>query len=178
MKQKVVWRGIILLVAATFVLSACSGNAGQPTFVQPSERPAKPGVEGTVWVADEEGNSITVIDAATNEVLTTLDGIEGPHNLQVAPDGKSVWAVSGHEALAVMIDAATYKVHGVVPMGMEPAHVILSPDGKTAYATNGGDNSVTVIDVETMTAITSIPVGEYPHGNAPARMESGFMSPM
>ena len=28
------------------------------------------GVEGTIWVADESGNSITVIDAATSKVVT------------------------------------------------------------------------------------------------------------
>ncbi len=47
MKQPIIWRVIIPLLAATVVLSACSGNASQP----------KAGVEGTVWVADEEGNT-------------------------------------------------------------------------------------------------------------------------
>ena len=41
-------------------------------------------VSGTVWVANEAGNSITAIDASTNRVLTTLSGIKGPHNLQAA----------------------------------------------------------------------------------------------
>src|SRR3972149_2831899 len=69
-------------------------------------------VEGTVWVANEYGNSITAIDASTNQAVATLTGIEGPHNIQAAPDGRSVWAVSGHGALAAMIDAATCQVHG------------------------------------------------------------------
>lgn len=30
---------------------------------------------GTIWVANEEGNSLSVIDAATNSVVTTLTGI-------------------------------------------------------------------------------------------------------
>lgn len=158
MKPSVLWRAGILIVAATIVLSACGSLAG----------PTKQGIGGAVWVADEEGNSITVINAATNQVITTLNGIEGPHNLQVAPDGETVWAVSGHEALAVMIDAHNYKIHGVVPTGMEPAHIVLSPDGKTAYATDGGDNTVTVIDVDSMTDVATIPVGEYPHGLRPS----------
>ncbi|MCC6611863.1 MAG: multicopper oxidase domain-containing protein [Anaerolineae bacterium] len=125
-------------------------------------------IQGTVWVADEFGNSITVIDASTNEVVTTLAGIEGPHNLQVAPDGKTVWAVSGHDSTAVLVDAQTYELIGTVPTGEHPAHVILSPDGKTAYVTNSEDNTVTAIDVMTMTAVATIPVGEYPHGLRPS----------
>lgn len=125
-------------------------------------------IQGTVWVADEFGNSITVIDASTSEVITTFTGIEGPHNLQVSPDGESVWAVSGHDSTAVQIDARTYNVLATIPTGAQPAHVILTPDGSTAYVTNSEDNSVTAIDVAGTTTIATIPVGEYPHGLRPS----------
>ncbi len=95
-------------------------------------------------------------------------GIAGPHNLQVAPDGKNVWVVSGHASLALMIDASTFTVHGALPTSEEPALIIVTPDSKTAYATNGGDNTVTAIAVDTMKVITTIPVGEYPHGLRPS----------
>ncbi len=78
MRSSVLWRVGVLVVAATIALSACSGKAS----------PTDKGIGGAVWVADEEGNSITVINAATNRVITTLNGIESAHNLQVAPDGK------------------------------------------------------------------------------------------
>lgn len=124
-------------------------------------------VEGTVWVAEEEANSLVAIDASTNEVVARLTGIEGPHNVQVAPDGESVWAVSGHESLALML-GPDYTLHGVAPTGKDPAHVVVTPDGRTAYATNGTDNSVTVIDTESMEVVATIPVGEYPHGLRPS----------
>lgn len=71
MKRPVIGRVIVLLLAATIVLSACSGNANQstasqPTAIQPMASQLEADVIGTVWVANEEGNSITVIDAATN----------------------------------------------------------------------------------------------------------------
>ena len=53
----------------------------------------------------------------------------GPHNVQVAPDGKTVWATS-HDNEVVMIDAKSYKVRGRLPVGKEPAHVVLTPDGR------------------------------------------------
>ena len=46
-------------------------------------------------------------DAATNQVLTTGTGIAGPHNVQVSPDGTSIWVVSGHDAVAAMLDSAS-----------------------------------------------------------------------
>jgi YVTN family beta-propeller protein len=125
-------------------------------------------VQGTVWVADEYGNSLTVIDASTNQSVTLLTGVEGPHNLQVAPDGQNVWAVSGHQNLAFTVDPSTYGPAGTVPVGDEPAHIVLTPDGRTAYVTNGDDDTVSAIDVASMRVIATIPVGEYPHGLRPS----------
>ncbi|HEX2911012.1 MAG TPA: beta-propeller fold lactonase family protein [Chloroflexia bacterium] len=151
------------------LLTACGDSSKPAASVDPTTSSSHAGmVEGTVWVANESGNSISVIDTASNQILTTLTGVEGPHNLQVSPDGKSVWAVSGHASLAAMIDPVTYKLHGTVPTGKEPAHIVLAPDGKTAYTTNGADNTVTAIDVASMKAIAQIPAGKYPHGLRPS----------
>jgi YVTN family beta-propeller protein len=123
---------------------------------------------GTIWIANEAGNSLNVIDASTQAVVTTLTGIEGPHNVQVAPDGRTVWAVSGHDALAVAIDAQNYSMLGTVPVGNAPAHVIVSPDGSTAWVSNSGDNTVTAIDTRTFTEVVTIAVGDFPHGLRPS----------
>lgn len=71
--------------------------------------PATPALSGAIWVADEAGSSLTVIDAATNKVRTTLTGVPAPHNVQLAPDGKSAWAVLGENAQAVKIDSRTER---------------------------------------------------------------------
>lgn len=157
---------IALLVSAA-LLSACTTNISK-VLTTPAPTPQLKTLTGTVWVADETGNSITVIDASDNKVVTTLTGIEGPHNIQVAPNGKRVWVVSSHESRAVVIDATNYSVLGSVATGKEPAHVVLTPDGKTVYVTNSTKNSVTVIDAEAIKAITTIPVGNSPHGLRPS----------
>jgi YVTN family beta-propeller protein len=125
-------------------------------------------VQGTVWVANEEGNSLTAVDAATQRVVTTLTGVAGPHNIQVAPDGRSVWAISGHDNQALAIDTATYQLLGAAPTGHHPAHIILSPDGRTAYVTNAEDNTVSAIDTASYQTKATIPVGTYPHGLRPS----------
>lgn len=47
-----------------------------------AEEPASAGPDGAVRVANEHGDSITVLDPATGEVIATLTGIDSPHNAQ------------------------------------------------------------------------------------------------
>jgi DNA-binding beta-propeller fold protein YncE len=123
--------GVAVAAAAVVaIVSTTSSDGGDPGSAVAAS-PHDGMVSGTVWVANEDGASLTAIDAARNEVLTTLTGIEGPHNVQVSPDGRNVWAVSGHESQAIMVDAAGFGLHGAVPTGKEPAHVILTPDGRS-----------------------------------------------
>jgi PBP1b-binding outer membrane lipoprotein LpoB len=57
---------LALIAGLALFLSACSGNAPAGSAeVAPEAKPLR----GTVWVADEYGNSITVIDAATTDVV-------------------------------------------------------------------------------------------------------------
>jgi YVTN family beta-propeller protein len=121
-------------------------------------------IVGAIWTANEQGNSLTVVDAATNAVVATLTGIPGPHNIQISPDGQTAWAVSGHEGLAVAVSAQDFTLLGSAPVGNAPAHIIISPDGATAYVSNSGDNTVTVLDTATFTTRATIPTGAFPHG--------------
>lgn len=157
----VVGAGLLGVIAVT----NGSGDEGPDAFRPAAHRNL---VHGTVWVADEDGASLTAIDAASNKVVTTVTGIEGPHNVQVAPDGATVWTVSGHDSLAVAFDARTVGVRGTVGTGRMPAHVVVSPDGTTAYTTNNADGTVSAINVATMKVTATIPVGTGPHGLRPS----------
>lgn len=121
---------------------------------------------GSVWVADEGRDSIVVIDAATNAVAVTLEGITGPHNVQVGPDGAVVYAVS-RAGRVVAIDPDTYRVSAVAPTGRDPAHVIEAPNGKV-YVTNAGDGTVSVYRAGGLTPIGLITLDGMPHGLRPA----------
>lgn len=157
--------GVLLVAGAALVATSGTGNNGQ----QHASASAHQGmVTGTVWVANEAGNSLTAIDATTNTVATTVAGIDGPHNVQVSPDGASLWTVSGHDGYAAMLSARTVDLHGAVPTGAAPAHIVVSTDGATVYATNGGDETVSVIDATTMEHIDAIKVGDGPHGLRPS----------
>ncbi len=136
-----------------------------------------------VYVADEEGNTVSVIDATSFKRIGSIPVGQGPHNVQVAPDGRQVWVTnngepakaahnmpkSEHGAMAGSgeiwaIDTTTDAVAAKVPVGMHPAHVVVTPDGRFAYVANGGENTVSVVDISARRVVDTIPVGASPHG--------------
>ena len=125
---------------------------------------------GKVYIADEEANTVSVMDATSFKKIGSIPVGQGPHNVQVSPDGKWVWVTNNgdpakaaetmpaekmpngeHGAMAGagavwVIDAVTDAVVAKVPVGKHPAHVVAASDGRTAFITNGGDNTVRVLD--------------------------------
>lgn len=141
-----------------------------------------------VYVAEEEGDTVGVLDAASFRKVGSIPVGREPHNVQVSPDGTRAWVTNNgergkpdqeqarkatskrdHEAMASggqvwAIDTATDAVVARIPVGMHPAHVVLTPDGRFAYVTNGGENTVSVVDTTAQRVVATVPVGAYPHG--------------
>lgn len=163
-----------LLAMAQLVMLAAAGSAYAAT--------------GKVYVADEGANTVSVIDAASFKKVGSIPVGQGPHNVQVSPDGKWVWVTnnseptkaaeampaekmpkSGNGAMAGagavwVIDTATDAVTIKIAVGMMPAHVVVAPDGRMAYVANGGENSVSVVDAAAQRVVQTVPVGAMPHG--------------
>jgi YVTN family beta-propeller protein len=113
-----------------------------------------------VWVANEDGDSLTVIDAETDHVTATLTGINGPHNVQVGGTGDEVW-VTGHGGV-IAVDAHGLFPLRVAPAGEHPAHVVQGPDGNV-YVTASGDGTVHRFTPR-LRSSDVIRVGGAPHG--------------
>lgn len=149
-------------VLVTAALVGCSG--GEPDTGSPPGGPGSPAqVSGSVWVADETGDSLTVLDASANTVATTLTGIAGPHNVQVGSNPDIVYATSAASAMVVAIAADTYEVVATARTGPHPAHVIEAPNGKV-YVANSDDGSVSVFRSGNLEPLGRIDVGGMPHG--------------
>ncbi|MFE9773326.1 beta-propeller fold lactonase family protein [Streptomyces sp. NPDC005931] len=157
------------LAAATALVALPESSRKQPSRA-PSAVPAAAHqgmVTGTVWVANEGGDSLTAIDASTNRAVATVKGIPGPHNVQAAPDGRTVWTVSAAD-LVVKLDASRYALLGAAGTGAAPAHVILDGDGGRVYVSNAGDGSVSVFGAQSLARDGAVEVGGGPHGMRPS----------
>jgi YVTN family beta-propeller protein len=113
------------------------------------------------YIALEGEGALAVLDTQSRQVVRRIDltdtvGAESisraPHNVQVAPDGKSVWITAnahghhGHDSDAqapmfppsdqlIVVDPATDMVIrriDIAPMA-HLSHVVISPDGRTAF---------------------------------------------
>ncbi len=131
-----------------------------------------------VYVANEEGGSISVIDLQNDSTatidLTDSTGVKyDPHNVQVAPDGRTVWASgvpedSTHQEQLIVIDAATGVIKARISVGknLDLVHVVLDDESKNAFVSANKGNSVIQVDAATYKMVRTFPLGKEhgPHG--------------
>jgi YVTN family beta-propeller protein len=112
-----------------------------------------------VLQSNAAGDNIHVIDPATNRVTGTIEDIEVPHGLVIAPDGRRVYVTD--EALSTLdvVDSKTLKVIKRIPLSGRPNNVDVSHDGSHVYVgIVVAPGAVDVIDTASMTNVKSIPV--------------------
>ena len=103
------------------------------------------------------GDSVMLIDPATNKVVGEIGGIEVNHGAAVAPDGRRFYITNESESTLDVADAQTLKVLKKIPLTNHPNNVAVSKDGARVYvAIVGGPGAVDVIDSTTLTRAKSI----------------------
>src|SRR6266436_4941184 len=79
------------------------------------------------------GDSIHIIDPATNKVVNEIKGFEATHGITVAPDGSRIYITSEDDFTVAVIDGKTLKVTKRIPLSGNPNLVDITPDGKQIY---------------------------------------------
>ncbi|HKU66965.1 MAG TPA: YncE family protein [Candidatus Baltobacteraceae bacterium] len=142
---------------------------------------------GTVVTADEQGHSISIVDAAASRVHTVHVSV-APHNVQTSADRRYLYATGipamdmSHMGAAHMSepemaemmegsgfllgfdllypDAAPFSI----ALGKHPAHVVVDAANRFAYVTVTGEDAVKVVDLHRKAVAATIPAGKMPHG--------------
>src|SRR5438445_12827011 len=103
------------------------------------------------------GDSVMLIDPATNKVVGEIKGIEVNHGAAAAPDGSRFYITNEAESTLDVADAKTLAVIKHIPLTNHPNNVAISKDGKRVYvAIVAGAGAVDVIDTATLTRVKSI----------------------
>jgi len=83
-------------------------------------------------VANTESNNISVIDAETNKVVSTIGVHRAPFFVDVSSDGKRAYVANSGSANLSVIDLDQRKVIKYIPTGNGSNLARLTPDGKLA----------------------------------------------
>src|SRR5438552_18331359 len=89
------------------------------------------------------GDSVMLIDPATNSVVGEIKDIEVNHGAAVAPDGSRFYITNEAESTLDVADGKTLKVVKHVPLTNHPNNVAVSKDGeRMVVAVVGGPCAV------------------------------------
>ena len=118
-----------------------------------------------VFVTNETGNSVSVINLNTNQVEATIKVGKRPRGIGKAPDGSVIYvAVSGEDSIAV-IDPTTLKVLRKFGSGPDPETFAVHPNGNL-YISNEENAKASVFNPKSGKLIAEIKVGIEPEGVA------------
>lgn len=119
--------------------------------------------------ASRSGNSLTVINIATAEVLDTIDlgHYRRPHGLTWLPDNRRAMVTVEDNRAVVLVDIERGVVIKAIETGESISHMIaIDPAGRYAYITNIGSGSISVVDVEDGILMNTVRVGKGSEGIA------------
>ena len=105
------------------------------------------------------GDSVHIIDAATNTVVAEIPGIERAHGAQASPDGNWMWISNEADNTVDVISSKTMTVTKKIPLSGHPNNLAITPDGRKLYvAIAQAPGAVDVIDTAKQAKVRTISV--------------------
>lgn len=105
------------------------------------------------------GDNVHVIDPATNKVTGTIEGVEVPHGVVIAPGGERIYITEEAARTMDAVDAKTLRVIKKVALSGRPNNLAVTADGRKVYVGIAqSPGAVDVIDTATLTNVKSIAV--------------------
>jgi YVTN family beta-propeller protein len=136
-----------------------------PTYVAVEKNPTYVAVDNktnTVYVANSDSNSVSIINGVTNTVVKNVPVGGHPAYIAVNPNTTTAYiANSGNKSVSV-INGKTNTVVRTIPVRKDPGHLAVDLNTNTVYVANSGNKSVSVINGKTNTVVNTVPVGEDP----------------
>jgi YVTN family beta-propeller protein len=121
----------------------------------------------TAYVANNNSNSVSVIDTVSNKVTATIPVGPGPAGIAFSPDGATAYVTNRNGTISV-IDTATNSVTTTITLTPSPipgfpvpGYPAITPDGNTLYVPTDDEPSPTVqvVSTATNTVTAVIPIG-------------------
>ncbi len=111
-----------------------------------------------IYVTNSAGDSIHVIDPATNKVVQQIRGIEGAHGIAFSPDGSRVYVSDEASSTLDVFDRKTGKLVKKVALSAHPNNIAVARDGRIVVGIARDPGALDIIDPATLTRTKSVPV--------------------
>ena len=140
-------------------LDGATGKVDARSSCRPTAQPRLAlHVDGTVWVADYQGNRLFPVDASTGKVGHAVTGCAHPQGLDVAAGKLWVACLGTQEVVAVRLSGTPAVVTRVkVPGDPDGVHA----DGGRLYVALSNGPGVRVLDVATGKLGAAVPLGTH-----------------
>ncbi|MCX8499863.1 MAG: hypothetical protein ORN25_10890, partial [Caulobacteraceae bacterium] len=187
--DKVMWSGVAHHPSKPLVYAANRGVDDKPTYIAVFDAVSHAlltripveispyelvfSADGArLFVSNWSSHSVSVIDTATNQVITTLQVGANPNDMALSADGRLFVACSADNSVHV-IDTKTLTVserlsttlHPFSPEGSTPDALTIDAVRHRLYVANADNNDVAVIDIAKpghSDVLGFIPTGWYP----------------
>jgi len=116
-----------------------------------------------IYVANSDDNKISVIDPATDRVVSEIPVSPNPHGIVPSPDGTRFYVSSETKDLLDVVDRKTSTIIRRVPLGVRPNNVAITADGRRVYICIRGESWVDIVDTASLERVKRVPVGHGPH---------------
>ena len=117
-----------------------------------------------MFVANREGDSVSVIDMKALHVIATVPVGHAPFALTVSPGRDRLYVTNVQSSDLSVLGAETLETLDTVKVGSVPYGVAVTPNSERVFITNQQSGSVSVMDAEALVVTYKTKVGRYPEG--------------
>jgi len=117
-----------------------------------------------VWVQERTGNSMTVLNARTLDVVRRIPTAQTPIIGTFSPDGKVHYTGHAGDVTVIAHDTVTFRELWRARVGSNPDKVGVHPSGGFVYATVSREGQLAVIEARTGKVVARVPLGTNPTG--------------
>src|SRR5229473_1217563 len=120
---------------------------------------SQPKSRALIYITNSAGDTIDVVDPATNKVTQVIRGIELPHGIAFSPDGMRVYVSNEAESVLDVVDRTRGEILQKIPLSARPNNLAITKDGsRVLVGIRAGAGVVDVIDTTSLKRTKSVPV--------------------
>jgi len=117
-----------------------------------------------IYVTNAAGDSVHVVDPATNKVVQVIKGIEAAHGINFSPDGARVYVSNEADNTLDVVDRKSGKFIKKVPLSGHPNNIAVTKDGgRVVVAIAEQMGALDFIDTASLSRAKTIPVNGRQH---------------